>query len=237
MGKTYTREELDSLISKVESDFSAHLAKAEEELKTMKLAKAEEDEAKVEEKEVKDESAEKPEVKEEDKKEEEEKEDDRPYDEEDLELLHKLYSSMSDSEKELHKAALEKCMEKEEAEPLEMAKSEEKAVEAEKLMKSEIDGLKKENEDLKKSLESLIVTLNKKFAKPAAVTAPARKAITELAVLDKSEKEAPKLSHKEIVKKLTVAARGADLKKSDRDAINKYCVGAGTLDSIQHLLN
>ncbi len=234
MSKTYTEQELNDLISKVESEFSAHLAKAEEELNS-KLAKSEEEaEEKEEVVEAKEESAEKPEEK---KEEEEETSEDRPYDEEELELLHKLYAGMSDSEKELHHAAITKCMNKEEK-PEEMTKSEDTKSEELSLAKTEIEALKASNEELKKSLETVIETLNKKFVKQPAV-APQRKAITELTVLNKSEEseKAPVLTHKEVVKKLSKMAATPDLKKSDREAINKFCVGSGTLDSIQHLLN
>lgn len=251
MSKIYTEQELADLISKVESEFSAHLAKAEDELKAQSLAKSEElasdKMAKSEEKDEKEEKEEakedaKEEAKEEPKeeeKEEESKEDaDHDYDEEDLEELHKLYKGMSESERQLHHSAIKKCMAKVEDAP--MAKSEEVRTETTivseelSLAKTEIEALKSANEELKKSLEAIVQTLNKKFVKPAVV--PQRKAITELTVLNKSEQAAPELSRKEIVKKLEKVAATPDLKKSDREAINAYCVGSGTLDSIQHLL-
>lgn len=255
MSKIYTEQELTDLISKVEFEFSAHLAKAENEIKAQALTKSNLDkyskmaknEDEKEEKEDKQEDK-KEEAKEdsqdekaEDKKDQEEGHD---YDEDELEELHKLYKGMSDSERSLHHSVIKKCMAKTDDEQKaddQIAKSEKNTIVNEdgakelSLAKSEIEALKMANAELKKSLESIVETLNRKFVKPAV--APQRKAVTELTVLNKTEQAPAELSRKEIVKKLEKVAATPDLKKSDREVINAYCVGNGTLDSIQHLLN
>lgn len=220
MSKIYTEQELADLISKVELEFSAHLAKAENEVKAQALAKSEEVAKcgemtkKEEDKEHEEKESAKKEAKEEDK-EEDSKEEGHDYDEEDLEELHKLYKGMSDSERQLHHSAIKKCMAKSDEE--QMAKSEETTVvktvisEELSLAKTEIEALKAANTELKKSLETIVETLNKKFVKPSVV--PQRKAVTELTVLNKTEQAVPELSRKEIVKKLEKVAATPDLRR------------------------
>lgn len=225
MSKNYTAQELNDLIAKIEVNFAADLAKAEEEIKASALAKSEEDrkDEKAEEKEDKQE-----EHKEEDKKEEskpeEKDEDEREYDEEDLEELHKLYKAMHPKELSHHHEAIKKCM------GMEMQKSE-KTQEVEDLFKSENELLKSENEQLRKA----VALITESFKKKNTVV-PKQQAITELGVMAKSEEQPKELSRKEVLAILKEKTRTPDLKKSDRDLINKYCVGNASLDSIKHLL-
>jgi hypothetical protein len=245
--KQYSEKDLHDLINKVETEFALHLAKAETEAKEQKLEKAEvakcgeikkADEAKdilAEEKApveapIQEEQAEQP---------KDQIIEDHGYSEDEKAELHKLYAEMSDTERALHKQALEACeskdgmLEKSETKT-ETVLEEKQESEELKLAKSEIEQLKKSNEDLQNQFQELVKSLNKKLVKPA----PTRKAITELAVLEKSEKEVdtvPK-SKTEIVKILGKKAREESLKKSDRDAINAYVVGSAGLETISHLL-
>lgn len=232
MSKNYTEQELNDLIAKVEASFAADLAKAEEELKTSILAKNEDEEGKEKEDEKQEEAQEdkKPqESKEED--EEEEKEDDyREYDEQELEELHKLYKAMHPKELSHHHDAIKKAMGVVD-QPM-MQKSEDKSSEIE-LQKSEIESLKKSNDDLKKAIAMITESFNKKKAS----VPPKQQAIVELTTLAKSEeKQEKQLDRKEVVRMLSKVAETPDLQKSDRDLINRYCLGNGTLDSIKHLL-
>lgn len=233
MSKNYTQQELNDLIAKVEASFAADLAKAEEELKTSVLAKNEDEEGK--EKEEEKQEMQIPEPKAEDEKEEKEdedkKEDDyREYDEQELEELHKLYKAMHPNELSHHHNAIKKAMGIED-QPM-MQKSEDKSSEIE-LQKSEIESLKKANDDLKKAVAMIAESFNKKKAS----VAPKQQAIVELTTLAKSEeKQEKQLDRKEVVRMLSKVAETPDLQKSDRELINRYCVGNGTLDSIKHLL-
>ena len=68
--------------------------------------------------------------------------------------------------------------------------------------------------------------------------APARKAITEISVIEKSEKtvEPVKLSKPEIIKVLSEKTQEPTLSKSDRDLIDSFCYGKVGVEKIQHLL-
>ena len=180
--------------------------------------------------------------------------DEHGYSDEELAALHQLYDEMPQAELETHLAVLHAAMAKyapeasaEEAAPEAQAEDMDKcgemhvitksepSVETE-LMKSEIANKDKEIEDLKKSVEELVSAmggfLNKK--------APARKAVTELQVIAKSETEtAPEqkpLSQKEIFAKLNQKASEPSLAKSDRELINLYTLKKVGLEKIQHLL-
>lgn len=229
MSKNYTEQELNDLIAKVEASFAADLAKAEEELKSSVLAKNEEE---GKEKEEEKQEEQKEEQKPEEKKEEEKKDEDdyREYDEQELEELHKLYKTMHPKELSHHHDAIKKAMGIEEKQ--EMQKSEDKSSEIE-LQKSEIESLKKSNDDLKKAIAMITESFNKKKVS----VPPKQQAIVELTTLAKSEdKQDKQLDRKQVVKMLSQVAENPDLQKSDRDLINRYCLGSGTLDSIKHLL-
>ena len=133
-----------------------------------------------------------------------------------------------------------------------MAKSEDaealkKAEEATSLLKSELESAKgkleeaaKENTELKKSIGELTAALDG-FLKGKG---PVRKAITSIEIVKKSENdpgskpEAKELTKNEIKAKLTHKASDPSLSKSDRAAINKYCMVEGTsLDTVKHLLS
>jgi len=182
-------------------------------------------------------------------------EEDKDYSEEDLEELEKMYDSMKQGEHKHHLKALKKAMTKcWKAEDMDSCWSEQDAKEEDKkeekeedkkeemekcgdvMAKSEssnVELLKKENEDLKKNLEGLVSAMTTFVAK-----APARKAITDVSLIKKSEVESTKnLSKSEITKILTKKAQDPSLSKTDRDAINAFYFNQAGLDAIKHLLS
>ena len=107
-----------------------------------------------------------------------------------------------------------------------------------------LEASKKENEELKKSIEVLTEVVSK-FVKKA----PTRKAVTQLGniqIIKKSEEsvdnkengvDLSKLSKTEINKILASKIRSGEIKKAeDKDKINKYCYGQIKIDEIKHLL-
>lgn len=108
-------------------------------------------------------------------------------------------------------------------------KSEKDSLEALSKAEDEIKGLKNQ-------VEGITGLLEKMLAKPT------QKAVTSMAeFLAKSEMEkpvTPKLSRNQVTVKLGEAAQRTDLKKSDRELINRYFMN-GDVDykSIQHLLS
>lgn len=163
------------------------------------------------------------------------------YDEEDFKEMDKMYNSMTKTEAEIHYKSVKKALFGEsEAETVEIKKSE--PSEEENLLKSEVESLKKSNEELRKDLESVTSLLKKAFSKPEAKPAPEQKAITEIQYLKKSEdevkkeeKDFSKLSKSEINNKLTAQIKTGKLQKNDKEAIQTY-FDKGTIDSIKHLL-
>lgn len=176
------------------------------------------------------------------------------YDEEDLAAMQKMYSSMSKGELLAHhdacRAALdaqgmEKCGSQEQAAAPaaapEMAKSEKveaievpaNIVEVETL-KTELAAQMAKSEELKKNFDAVSEFLTKLVKK----TAPQGKAITSLEVVAKSEgfnqpeKTLTKSEVTEILKKKDYST----MAKSDRDAIQAFYSGNGTINSINHLL-
>lgn len=240
----YSKNDLAALVSKVEEEFSLLLAKAEESAETplVKAEESKEEQEAQEEKQDKEQaqdSEEKPAEQQEEKKEDEKQDDEAcDYDEEDMEEMHKMYSSMKKGELKAHygaaKSAMEKCGE------MSMAKSEtDKEVQLQKsendLLKSELEEVKKQNEELKKSVDTLVQSMTSFLTKKA----PQRKAITEIAVLNKSESQEPKeinLSNAEITKILSEKSKDASLSKSDRMAIDNYYLGNRDVSKISHLL-
>jgi hypothetical protein len=226
----YSEEDMAALISEVETQFAESLAKAEEE--KAELAKSEE--TVVTEPVVETAPA-------------------ATYDEEDMNEMNRLYSSMSKSEAELHYQAVKKAVfgdviEKSEKAVVEVKPVEVKAVEVKTVEKADLTkseefiALKKENDDLKKSLEQLVASLTKNIK-----SAPARKAVTQLSEIDyikKSEKETvnineidvTKLSKNEISRKFSEKIREGKLSKTERDQIDGYCLGTVKLDEVKHLL-
>lgn len=252
MDKKLTQQEYDTLISQVETEFAALLAKAESET-SQPLAKAEDEpkaeeakeESKAEEKaeEKKSDEESKEEAKAEPSAEDKKDEESHDYSDEDKDEMHKMYGSMSKAELGLHKEAMEKCWMSKCGDMTQMAKSEETKPEAvvtepskeEQLLKSEVEGLKKENDDLKKNLEGLVATMEKFLTQKQP---PARKAISEIGVIAKSEEteEKKELSKSEIHKILSQKAREASLSKSDQEAIKNYYLSNAGSESIRHLL-
>jgi len=118
------------------------------------------------------------------------------------------------------------------AEGVQMEKSENQEIE---LLKSELEAEKASKEDLKKNFEAVQEFLTKLVKK----TAPQGKAITELAVIAKSEtsNEEKSLTKGQIHEVLKAKTAEPSLKKSDRDAITSYYLGGQVnVNSISHLL-
>ena len=223
--KVWNEMEMGQLLADVEATFSANLKKAEETKVQAELAKSEENTeipaANVAEVEVA------------------KAESDLDYDDADLKEMDELYSTMSKAEKEVHFKAVKKALFGEIAE---VQKSEVPVVIDTKetdLLKSEIELTKKENDDLKKSLEKLTAAMTK-FVK--SNKAPERKGITEIQFVAKSEAEVKKsetdtatLTKSEIDKRLNAKIRSGSLTQKDKDSIISY-YDKPSLELIKHLL-
>jgi hypothetical protein len=254
--KTYSKEEFQAMVAELESEFM-NLMKSEQESAQL-LAKSEEDSKKEEEKEehkeehkeepkaeAKESDEKKDEPKAEEKKDEDKKEEDdedHGYDEEDMEEMHKMYSSMSKAELKAHKDAVEKCYMAKCGEMTQMKKSEEsskeevakKSSEESALLKSELESIKKENEELKKNIEGLVAAINTYVTKKQA---PARKAITDIEFVKKSEEaQEKKLTKSEIDAILTKKAQDPKTSRQDREAINSFYLNNAGVEKIAHLL-
>ena len=258
-----SKSEYKALISNVEREFGLLLAKSEES-EAKKDDEGNDHSVKDSitgevEKETEDKVAQDKEHTAEDKKDEEVHEKDHEaegahgYDEGDMAELHKIYGSMGKSELELHKNILTahhmaKCgsadMGKSEKAHVEVkapvaakaeVKTEAKAeVKTEALNKSEIDALKTENESLKKNVQDLLTAVEGFVVSKAQ--APARKAITEIGVLGKSEGAVSKQLNKSEITSILDAKTRESLSNSDRDLINNYYSGKCSVDQIKHLL-
>lgn len=233
------KQDLQQMIEQLEKEFSMLLAKSEHKEEKKEEEKEEEmvhKEEKVEHEE-KVEQEEKVEKEEEEKKEEEkkeEKEKDEPYTPEEIEELYRLYSALSDREREIHKEILEKCGE------MKVVKSEQ--LKYEQILKSElkqeIEQLKKENAELKKSLNELVSRLLSAIQK----NPPVRKTFSVLtknedSISGQDKTDIEKLSKSEIAEILKHKAASFTLSKSDREAINKYFItGQKDINLVKHLL-
>lgn len=178
------------------------------------------------------------------------------YDEQDIKEMNDMYSSMTKSEAEAHFEALKKALSKENETPAQaeekvVAKSEPVAEEKPatnsdetKLLKSEIETLKSEKEQLEKSFKDLTAKLVE-FVKGSK--APKQKAVTKLEYIAKSEDEiktetktqedVSKLDKSEISRRLTAKIRSGKLEKSEKEKINAfYESGSKNIESIRHLL-
>ena len=228
-------------ISEIEKEFSLYLAKSEgsekeledENKESSKEANSEEEKEAVEGEEQGEKDV--------DSKVEDEAEG-HDYDDKDIEELHKMYGGMNKAELELHKKACDhhyanKCGEMEKCGEMITKSGKDGVVKLGGELKIEKDValLKSENQDLKKSVEDLLSAMTSFVSKKA----PARKAITEISVIEKSDKEpaAPiKLSATEITKILSKKTMEPTLSKSDRDLIDNYCYKKVGVDAIAHLL-
>ena len=218
----YTKEQVDDVLSQVEVEFEKALDSItkNEEIK-------EEVEVEVEEIQAQEEDMNKSEEVSEEE-----------YSEEDFDTIDEIYSSMSKSEKEAHYSSIKKSLFSESTEE-DMSKSEEVEVEV-KADNSEIEMVKSENTELKKNLEQMNTLLEKMFDKTKK--APAQKAITGYSVVAKSEEMEEKaedkvasMSKSEITSKLK-SIDYSGLNKSERNAINEYCLNNGSVNSIKHLI-
>jgi hypothetical protein len=249
--KTYSKEEFQAMVAELESEFMNLLKSEQESAQLLAKSEEKEEEAKKEEKEeakeepkaeAKESDEKKDEPKAEDKKEKDEEES-HDYDEEDMEEMRKMYSSMSKAELKAHKDVIEKCYMAKCGEMTQMGKSEEASQKAESksssseqsLLKSELEAIKKENEDLKKSIEGLVAAINTFVTKKQA---PARKAITNIEFVKKSEEEGQEkpLTKSEIYAILAKKAKDPSTSPQDRAAINEFYLTNGSVEKIAHLL-
>lgn len=101
--------------------------------------------------------------------------------------------------------------------------------------KSEVEALKGQNADLKKSLDTATEFLAKLVGK---IGAPKGKAVTEIAALQKSEgsSEGTEMSKAEVTQVLLRKSQDPSLTKSDREAINAYYLNNANYNTISHLL-
>lgn len=242
--KKINKSELEQMVAQLEKEFATLLKsetpsveekdeqEKEQEAKEAIVEQAKEAQAQEEAKEEPAQEAAQEELKEEpaqeeqkEDKEEDKKDDEEIYSPEELDELKKLYESMSEKERKIHKEILEKCGEiKVQKSETSMAKSE------------EIEALRKENAELKKSLEELV----SKFVGAIKSQPPVRKTVD---VLKKGEeigesKDATTLSKSEIFAQLKNKVRDPSLSKKDRDAINQYLVGGQKdVNLVKHLLS
>lgn len=229
----YSEQDMAKLISEVETEFKEYLTKAESnDIEDVK--KSEEVDAQA--KEVTEEVIEK-------------SENAFDYDDEDINEMNKMYASMSKAEAEAHYKSLKKTLFTEEEE-VEVKKSEE-STEEKDLLKSEMESVKadlasskKENEELKKNLETLTGIISK-----VVKSAPKRKAVTQIGDIQyikkseettedkKEEVDYSKMEKSEINKVLSAKIRSGEIKKNeDKENINKYCFGELKFDEIKYLL-
>lgn len=104
------------------------------------------------------------------------------------------------------------------------------------LLKSEIEALKKENEDSKNQLQAVSAFLTKFVEKTSP---PPQKAITQIDRIEKSEgggAEVQPLSKSEITQALNKKSADPTLAKADRDAINEFYLNDAGIETISHLL-
>jgi len=219
MKRKYTEQDLCSLITEVEVEFEKHFKpelEGEAIKKNEEVAKA----ASPEEKESSE------------------------FNDNEVVEIENLYGSMTKAEAEVHYRAVKKAVFAGEVSPIEKSevKTEAKAevkTEENKLLKSEVETLKSENEELKKSFGKFTEILSKMFVKEKS--APKQKAVTEIAMVKKSEEESTnqkdvtKLSPSEINTTLISKIRSGKLEKNDSDKISKY-FETKSVELIKHLL-
>jgi len=173
------------------------------------------------------------------------------YDEQDMEHMHKMYSSMSRGELKAHHDSVKRALDShgaaEQAGEQPMAKSEDvKSVEVKpevvvaasnetELLKSELEAEKAKASTLQKNLDAVSAFLTKLVEKKGA---PAAKAITSYDTIAKSEggQEEKTLTKAEIDSVLMKKSQDPKLEKSDREAINAYYLSNAGINTISHLL-
>ena len=212
----YTDKQVDDMLSQVEQEFEKAIGS---------ITKSEEIEVEAIEEEVETEELAKSE------------------EESNYETVDELYASMDKSEKEAHYNSVKKAMFGEEEVAATMEKSEEvevevEAVEEETMAKSEGEiALEVENGELKKSLDNMNELLGKLFNKKA----PTGKAVTNISYIAKSEEvnkedeSFSKMSKSEITSELNKIDY-SNLSKTDKTAINEFCLENGSVDKIKHLI-
>lgn len=115
------------------------------------------------------------------------------------------------AEEKPHKKA-----QKEEHKDVEMSKSE-KSISNERL------------KELEAQVEGLVKALD------LALGQPMRKAVTSVAFVPRTEETKPTLNKGQVMEQLKEVTK-QNLKKSDRELINRYCLGEVEVEKIQHLL-
>jgi hypothetical protein len=217
----YTKEQVDEMLFQVEQEFNNALGSIAKNEDT-EIEASQVEEVEVEEIEKSEEPAE-------------------YYEEaeaEDYETIDDLYASMSKNEIEAHYESVKRVMFGEaEEESMTKSESEEEESEEIQMVKSENSDLKEENEELKKSLENIENLINKMFNTKKA---PSQKAITATNYIAKSEEEDNQVDFSKMTKgEITSKLKSIDyssLEKSDREAINEYCLNNGSVEKIKHLI-
>lgn len=115
----------------------------------------------------------------------------------------------------------------------EMEKAEEKAEDKKEEEKEELKEMKKSEEFVE--LQAQNELLQKALT---LLATPLRKGITGISQVApaKEEKDVTKMSKSEVIEVLNDKAAQENLKKSDRELINGYCLGLVSLDKVTHLL-
>lgn len=279
----WTEQELEQLVKSLEVEFSAYIAEQSTATSPTTLVKAEEKE-KEEETLPKDQPEEKMETEEkmsvsedtqeppkeemkeeikEEVKEEPKTQQSSAYSEEAMDILDKMYASMSKEELLVHHHSCVKALDsmgeehKHPSESIEkcgevtMMKSESKDQSGAELIlakseiaatKSKLDLAKKEATDAKAKVEELQKTLHgvQEILTLMVKKVPQGKAITSMEQIAKSESkkvDITKLSKSEITQILYKKASDPTLSVSDRKAIDEYYLKKANLNTISHLLN
>lgn len=105
--------------------------------------------------------------------------------------------------------------------------------EKESIVKSEFDALKAKNEELEKALGRLTMVMESTLLKPA------RKAVTDIAYIQKSEHdsgEEKQFTKSEIRTLCNEKCKDRSLSKSDREALNDYLLNGGSSDKIMQII-
>lgn len=248
----YTDEQVLKLLNEVELEFGKALQKAEfpakEDEDSKEDIKEDADEAKADDKdaevapdadESKEDEGSKEDIKEDAQEDAEKKPEaeDFDYDDDDHAELHKMYSSMGQKEKQAHLDSLHKALgvvaKQPEAPIAPMAKSEDLGKKEEEiaLVKAEVATLTAKNAELLKNMEIV-----KSFLATVQKSVPQRKSIESLDFVKKSEDQEKVLDREEVKAILLQKGRNEALSKSDRLAIDNYCLNGKSVETIKHLL-
>jgi hypothetical protein len=150
------------------------------------------------------------------------------------EELDQIYGSLDPQELERHYMAIRRHLQGAYAKAEMESKDEEKKEDKEE-KKDEDKKDEDKKEDMEKAEKLELTELKKKYAEQEQtlvnltkaieiLAKPRRKAVTDIAFIQKSEEAKKPVSKAEIKSKLNVITRSAGLSKSERDVINDYCL-------------